>query len=220
MSRHRVIVGAVVASLCLAAALVARAADAPVAEWIWQQGAPASGQVVYFRKSFTVGGPVKSAKLLSSCDNAMQLFLNGEKVADADDWNAPVKKDVAKQLKPGENVIAVRGQNEDGVAAMVLKLDVVLESGEKQTVVTDETWTTSTAEAPAWQSVAFKPADWKPAKRIGKLGDGPWGDLSGPGGAPDGGRALCVPDGAGRSSGPAHAASASAAMGIQRTGAR
>lgn len=146
----------------------------PVAKWIWAQESP-DGHKLNLRKSFEIGGDVKVARLYATCDNSMKLFLNGKAVKSSPKWESPIELNVAKSLKPGKNVLAVAGENEGGVAALVLKLVVELADGTKQSIVTDESWKISDAKAAGWEQVAFDDSSWKKPTIKGTLGDGPWG---------------------------------------------
>ena len=151
---------------------------AAVPNWVWLPGPATDGQVAYFRKPFTVDGEVKSAVLWGTCDNEMKVYVNGQEVAASIEWRAPVKVDVAKHLKAGPNVLAVRAKNEGSEAGLLLRLDITGADGAKQTLTTDKTWVGSGDERPDWQAVNFDAGQWQAIRVVGKLGDGPWGDMS------------------------------------------
>ncbi len=146
----------------------------PIAKWIWAKDSP-DGHKLNLRKAFTVRGEIKSARLYATCDNSMKLILNGKPIKSTDAWQSPIELNVTKSLKPGKNVLAVAGENEGGVAALVLKMVVELADGSKQSIVTDESWKISDAKTDGWQQVAFDDTSWAKATIKGKLGDGPWG---------------------------------------------
>ena len=148
--------------------------SAPTPLWIWSKDSP-DGLKLALRKSFDIGQPVKSARLYTTCDNRLKLFLNGKKIAESTDWNKPVELDVTKSLKQGTNTLAVAGENEGGVACLVLKLVVTLEDGTKQTIITDDSWKISKTPGQKWYRPAFPDDSWQTATVVGKLGDGPWG---------------------------------------------
>src|SRR5437773_4985711 len=79
-------------------------------EWIWHdnQGAPtADNEVRFFRKPFNLDGAVPKAVLSVACDNAATVFLNGKRVLTNRSWDRPATANVAKDLKSGENLIAI-----------------------------------------------------------------------------------------------------------------
>jgi len=146
----------------------------PIAKWIWSKASP-DGHKLNLRKSFDLSGDIKAARLYATCDNSMKLLLNGKAVKSTDNWQSPIELNVTKSLKQGKNVVAVAGENEGGVAALVLKLVVDLADGTQQAIVTDESWKISDAKTDGWEQVAFNDASWTKPTIKGTLGDGPWG---------------------------------------------
>ncbi len=166
----RIILGLVV--LCAAA----RAAD-PVPDWIWTRAAK-DKDVRFFRKSVQLAAAPEKATLVVSCDNQAAVFVNGAPVAENSEWSAPTSVPVTKQLKAGENLIAVRAANQGGSAGLLVKLEISEPGGKKTVVVSDASWLVSDAGAQGWQTPAFKPdARWAAAVSLGKLGTPPWGNV-------------------------------------------
>lgn len=161
---------------------VAAASAQTVPEWIWHSNngaAPADGEVRYFRKSFAIDGEVRRANLNIAADNSFVAYVNGEKIGEAEGWNAYKRFDVAKYLKQGANVLAVEGRNEGSAAGLLVELDVRAEGGVRQTIVSDASWKTSVSADTGWQTAAFQPGvNWVGAKSLGKLGVGPWGNIA------------------------------------------
>jgi putative heme-binding domain-containing protein len=141
------------------------------------------------KTTFTLDADIKSASLSLSCDNSAKVLINGKKVGESASWNEPiVGGNVMAALKGGPNELVVEGANEDGIAAMVARMDIVFSSGKKQAVETDATW----VGAPAGST------DFKPVAVIQKYGDGPWGRIfdggkAGKGGAVSAADALNLP---------------------------
>ncbi len=171
--------------LCLLFTLTTVRAQTPA--WIWHTEKSADGEVRYFRKTFTLAEPATAAELIVACDNGAQVFLNGVEVGTTKDWKQPAKVRVEKHLKVGENVIAIRGHNEDGVAAVVGQLTIDTAKAKKAlVVVTDPTWVSSEKKTDGWEKPGFAAADWgKPITR-GNLGVDPWGNVFAGGGKPAG----------------------------------
>ena len=161
---------------------ISLAADAPVPEWIWLNKDSPDGEVVLFRKEFTVDGDVKSATLLGSCDNQLRVYLNGDDVAASEAWETPAKETVTRSVKKGRNVLSVRGKNNEAVAGLLIKLDITLADGKTQTVVTDTTWQATDVALPrGWWFANYepKPADgWRKPISHGRYGMQPWGDFA------------------------------------------
>jgi putative heme-binding domain-containing protein len=131
--------------------------------WIW--GADDNRRYV-LRKEFQARSTV--ARLKAAGDDRLKLSLNGREIASSDDWGKPVEVDVQKYLKRGKNVLEADVTNERGRAGFVLKL-VLWEQGQKpRYVVSDESWQ---ATEPKKNETAA------PARKIAKLGEGPWGHV-------------------------------------------
>src|SRR3954453_18613055 len=92
---------------CLIPALTWGAENDPAADaganprWIWLGPRPGAEQDVYFRKEFTVDGPVLGTKLVASCDDSMTIYLNGERVAEGKSWETPTFAEVTERIKRG-----------------------------------------------------------------------------------------------------------------------
>ncbi len=168
----------------------------PEAQWIWSEGEITAQQPIYVRKSFEIAGPVKSAKVFTTCDNRMTLWINGKEVGKSPDWPNPIRKDVAKLLQPGRNTIAIAGQNNGGTAALVFKLAINAEDkGSSQTIVSDGSWKlTKAAPADGWTDTAFNDSGWADkVKVIRPLGGAPWG-IPGANGSPSAGEVTAPED--------------------------
>lgn len=155
--------------LVLAAALPLSSRGAP--QWIWISKQAQPNEKATFRKSFSIAGQVKSATLALACDNGATASLNGKVAADNVDWDQPVKADVTKLLRAGENELRIEGRNQSGSAALVATLMIETSDGKKTIVET----------GPEWQVAALGSADFKPVAVIAKYGDAPWGDVFGGG---------------------------------------
>jgi len=172
--------GAVMATLVALAGLVvaqtAVAAD-PTPEWIWSNDKPRDNERAFFRRVIELKGKPKSAAFVGSCDNGMTLFVNGESVGESNDWKTPLKQDLKKYLVDGKNVIAIRGRNNEGVAALVARLTIETEDGKKEVIVTDGSWLVSADPKGNWQKKDYDAAGWTKPHSFGKYGREPWGDV-------------------------------------------
>ena len=134
----------------------------PKAKWIWV----GNEDKLHFRKTFNADS-VK-ANLIASCDNVMTIYVNGKRVASSSEWQAPVKVDAQKFLVKGENTITVDAADEGGQAGFACKLVTENAKGEKQVLISDESWQ------------ATKSKDSKEPLKIkiqGEMGVQPWGDV-------------------------------------------
>src|SRR5690606_14198871 len=91
-------------------------------EWIWLPGEPSGGQSAFFRQSFELEAVPERARLALSCDNRAEVWINGKPAGKSSAWESPVRADVQSLLRPGRNVIAVKGTNEGGIAALVARI--------------------------------------------------------------------------------------------------
>lgn len=146
----------------------------PVPQWIWSDRS-SPNQRVWFRHSFRLPSEVKSAALYASCDNQMELFINGHDAGRSTAWEAPIQTDVTKWLKSGSNMITIAGRNEGGIAALVAKLSIEFRDGKTRTVGTGTHWKLSEQESKDWKKPEFDDKTWTAAKSVGKLGVQPWG---------------------------------------------
>ncbi|HEV7869461.1 MAG TPA: c-type cytochrome [Chthoniobacteraceae bacterium] len=164
------------ARFLLALLATASFAIAQEPQWIWHTQDSANGEVRYFRKTFTIAAVPTEATLSVSCDNRAKVFLNGTEVGRSEDWKQPLKARVEKQLKAGENVLAVRGTNEDGVAALIVRLEAK-GSPNRVLAASDTTWLSFDKEVTGWEKAGFSPSGWTQPITRGKLGVSPWGDV-------------------------------------------
>ena len=136
----------------------------PTAEWVWsaQEGFPDC----FLRKEFDFAKG-QSGAVIATCDNVMALTINGKRLASSSAWEMPIQIDMTKHLKVGKNVFVAHVQNEGSVGGFVAKIK--LSQGKKHTfIVSDKSW-----EASATKSFDKVLA----VKVVGKLGDGPWGNV-------------------------------------------
>jgi putative heme-binding domain-containing protein len=156
----------------LVSALSATAQD-KIPSWIWSKASGGAGEEVYFRKVFQAE-PGDKARLAATCDNEMTVFLNGKKVAESKAWEEPVSLDVSASLVKGDNVVAVKAVNEGAGAAGFLAKIVIERGKTKQEIVTDATWTFSSAKQKDWTALSLGTDGWKESFVVCPAGEGPW----------------------------------------------
>jgi putative heme-binding domain-containing protein len=152
-------------------------------EWIWHDNkgaAPKENEVRFFRQTFRVDGTVTNAVLTAAGDNQVIVFLNGLQVASKRGWEQPVTVNLTKAIKEGENLIAVRGQNDEGDAAIIAKLELMFSNNQKRLVVTDTSWLSSARDMRNWFRPDFEVVEWSAPVSRGKLGIQPWGNIMAP----------------------------------------
>lgn len=110
-----------------------------------------------------------------SCDNQAEVWINGQPAGRSRAWESPVRADVQGLLRPGRNVIAVKGRNEGGVAGLVARLG----AGRRDPVLaeTGGGWKAASEVPDGWQQPDFDDSQWANAVVIASLGDAPWGNV-------------------------------------------
>jgi len=159
------------------------------AQWIWfPEGQPEKAAPVgtrYFRRTITIppGSVVKRAILSFTADNSGAFHINGRKVGTASDFHSASDFEVGKDLRAGDNQLAVSVRNEGSdanPAGLVAFLRVEFAQGAPLTVATDSSWKSASKETAGWMGAGFDEAGWVAAKQLGAPGMAPWGELSGP----------------------------------------
>ena len=92
-------------------------------EWIWHpnNGAkPGDDEVRYFRKTFKVDGALRRATIAVAADNRFVAYVNGRKVGEGSDWKEYQRFDIVRNLKQGENVVAIEARNEGSAAGLIV----------------------------------------------------------------------------------------------------
>ncbi|WP_298866190.1 family 16 glycoside hydrolase [uncultured Gimesia sp.] len=151
--------------------------EKPSPSWVWRTDQPTSNEPIYLRKKFEVSGPIKAARLYFTCDNRATVWINGKDAGTATDWGNPVMKTDAKKLiQTGSNQIAVRANNNGGVAAFIFKLEIETAEGKKQQIISTPDWKITNSEAKGWKLLNFDDSAWNlKLKNMGNFGSGPWG---------------------------------------------
>lgn len=151
-------------------------------EWIWfAEGSPdttAPEGTRWFRKTFDLplNVNVKRATLVSTCDDAQEVFLNKKRVGATGSWNEVTPWDVTAEVKGGVNVLAVRGTNSGlSPAGLLALLEIELSDGTVKRIPTDATWLAANQEDSLWLLPdGGKSKIWQPALSTQMAGSGPW----------------------------------------------
>lgn len=157
---------------------LAAAPQKALPQWIWERAEPAPGERVHFQRAFELDAPALAATLRGSCDNRMEVWLNGARVAVGESWQEPLSLEVGAHLRQGANLLAVRGENEGGPAGLQLELSIELANGPKLRILTDASWSASLEAGEGWERELARGASWHPAHVFGPLGMPPWGSLA------------------------------------------
>jgi hypothetical protein len=83
------------------------------AQWIWSHADAEHdrGGRILLRKVVRLDSVPPRAVAVATCDNALVLYVNGNRVAASDDWTRPISVEITKHLARGDNVIAVEATN-------------------------------------------------------------------------------------------------------------
>lgn len=147
----------------------------PKPSWIWSKQ-PKNNESLWFRKGFEVADKkIRSAQLYVTCDNVIELFVNGKSQLRSSSWEKADQRDLAKLLKPGNNVLGAACQNQGSEAGLLLKLRIRYADGTEQSIATDDSWEMSAKVDGKWNQVTSDAASWSNAVLRYPLGKGPWG---------------------------------------------
>lgn len=115
--------------------------------WVWGPSVdggelPPHGETILLRWDFKPAGPVRSAGIVAAADNTLDLYLNGEEILKATNWNDLRAAPVTCRLKDHNRILIVaenRGPkpNPAGVFCAVW---IEYENGEQEVFSTDESW--------------------------------------------------------------------------------
>ena len=171
-----------VAAMALASAVQVGicAEGAGTAQWIWcpekdvDPITEAPAEPRYFVKIFSLEAAPKSAKMEIAVDNVYQLFVNGKLAGEGDNWQVATVYDIAKDLKKGNNVIAVQAVNQDGPAGFIVTGKVVTADGKAISLNSNSTWKASVKATKGWQEGNVDKS-WVKSLEMGEFGSPPWG---------------------------------------------
>jgi putative heme-binding domain-containing protein len=150
--------------------------QAQTMEWIWQSATAKDNEVRFFRKQFNLESKPKRAVLTIAADDEAEIWVNGKQEKVVKGWNSPTTVELFN-LKPGANVIALKGTSQAGDAAFIGKLELTISRKNTITLVTDTSWKAAANEEKGWQNLDFNQSKWAAAISRGPAGSKPWGDV-------------------------------------------
>ena len=144
------------------------------ASWIWSQEPASHNQDCIFRRDIEIKNPAElaSAFLQGTCDDALEMTVNGTRVFGNTIWASPEYKEILPLLKAGRNRLLAKCHNDTSAAGLLAELKLVYKDGHVETIGTDEEW--------QYVGQTTLPADessWKPAKSLGAYPSRPWGKM-------------------------------------------
>lgn len=135
--------------------------ESPItARWIWA-GDPSTNLDCVLRQRFTLDGAAHAATVVATCDNAYELYLNGQRVSGDEDWYSLEVENVTRLLKPGENVLAARCHNDGpGAAGLLVELGAVTEAGRSVHIISNATWKAQAGTLEGWELPELDDSGW------------------------------------------------------------
>lgn len=164
----------------------AESVDLKLAKWIWYPGGePKQSTAVgvrLFRKTFPLppDRQIKQAVCVATADNRFQLFLNGQSILQGSNFQEAPAADVAGQLQPGTNVLAVEAANDGdsaNPAGLIVLVTVEFESGPPIVIATGADWKTRKGKTARFMDADFDDAQWEMAQVAGAYGADPWKEI-------------------------------------------
>jgi hypothetical protein len=162
-------------------------------EWIWfPEGQPAEDAPAgfrYFRRAFDIpaGRQIARAELRAGVDDKLTAYLNGQALGSHAGWKTARQfGSLAKRLAAGENVLAIRCENNPvatgkNPAGLLCRLEIEFADGGSLAIDSDRSWRASQAEAPGWKGPNFDDRAWQQTMSVAPYGAGPWGQVGSPG---------------------------------------
>jgi subtilisin family serine protease len=106
-------------------------------------------------------------ELIISGDNGEEVYVNGSYLGNSNSWITASSYTV--MLNDGDNVIAVKGIDVNGIAALIAELQV-----DGETFYSDSNWKVSTVYQLGWEDPDFDDSSWTNATEHGSYGVSPW----------------------------------------------
>jgi alpha-L-rhamnosidase len=133
---------------------------------------------VFIRRGLTLPArkTLVRASLLLTPDQVCTVTVDGRLAGTAFRWARAEPFDLLAMLHPGDNVVGLKIEQQDGYPPAVLgELELVFSDGEVFRSAIDSSWRFSSTAGDGWDSPGFVPAaEWLPLKRL-QGGESPWG---------------------------------------------
>ena len=138
------------------------------ASWIWHAADGLNAPVCdrEFRTVWDLPSAVRSARVSITADNTFALKVNGQSVAQSDNWQQVITASLGSFLHAGRNQVEIRAHNGPlpGAAGLIAKLSATLADGRQVLLST----------GPGWDS-SGDGRNWAPVLVVGDYGCPPWG---------------------------------------------
>ena len=160
------------------------------AVWIWHRDREVDRDILprpgvrLFRYDFELEQPADSvaeARLLMAADDAADLYLNGELLAESVNFRQTRELDVQGVVASGKNRLAVRGENTGRMpnpAGLLLSLRLTYRDSSRQWVFSNTDWHTAENATGDWMASPYEDSTWQPARSHGSFDRNSWGRLA------------------------------------------
>ncbi|MCA9062504.1 MAG: family 78 glycoside hydrolase catalytic domain [Planctomycetaceae bacterium] len=156
------------------------------ASWLWYPEGNASidapVETRYFRRSIVIPNDrrIKNAWCFFAGDDVVTFYVNGAHLGTGRGHPSLVGADIAGQLKPGVNELAVANSNgaadvPANPAGWIGVVRVEFEQGAPLLFLSDASWKSAGSVDEGWQTAAFDQESWVGAMELGRAGIAPWG---------------------------------------------
>ncbi len=145
-------------------------------QWLWDTNPNAAG-LRYFRAHFAIPADrkIQSAQVMTLADNLFQTFINGERVQVAGGWQSWNTADITKNIKVGQNTVAIIVNNTDGPGGMASLVKITFADGGFVRLTTNKGWLMTAAPPQNWEKPEGDESNWTAPNVLGDLGIAPWG---------------------------------------------
>ena len=152
------------------------------AKWIWDTHRAAADSIPQGKQAFRRTVQVREDAALTgalfafSVDKQGECYCNGEPIGPSGPWQSGAAYSLLPYLHPGDNLIAVEGNNLfEGYAGFAGKLLLTYDDGQQDVVVTDRDWKTSDTPGQGWILPGYDDAGWNSPDQALEHGCEPWG---------------------------------------------
>lgn len=158
-------------------ALPRKNADPKMGSWIWKPSVSGTTKHAYFRKKFDIKAyiAITRAQLKITADNEFKLYINGKHIGSHNNWQDVKSYDVTNALKSGSNIIAIDGNGDGGLDALLMGLLIENADGGSVEIKSDASWKAGEDISNGWETNDYDDSKWQLAKVIDSIATAsPW----------------------------------------------
>ncbi|RCS40559.1 heme-binding protein [Bremerella cremea] len=147
-------------------------------QWIWapqHQKDKIPESSCYFRKSINIK-QMTGGQFMIAADDEYELWINGKKIAEDNNWRNRKRYDISQYLKIGDNVFAVQVRNTQGSSAGLLaEITIFGSNNQKVSFPSNASWKNDLRPFPLWQSTFYSDSRWGGSQEFGPADStAPW----------------------------------------------